>query len=138
MKPYKIREDKVGTHGYECQKCNKSFQDKDIIFELDMYEEYNRFCSTECIMKWLESYIEKRQVEVYLMTKEQRTYKEVSDIIKGMKPNTRVSITDNLHVEYYEIEDMKRHYLVFGNFGLSLATFTIQADVVNYIIKKLK
>lgn len=77
MKTYKIREDKVGTRDYECEECSKNFQDKDIIFELDIYDEYQRFCSTECIIKWLETSIEKRQVEVYSMTKEQRTNKEV-------------------------------------------------------------
>lgn len=55
-----------------------------------------------------------------------------------MKSGTKVSIADNLHVEYYELEGMKRHYLVYENYGLRSKSFMDQAGTVNYIIGKLK
>ena len=135
LKKIRIREDNYiddGYEGYECQECYTKFKDKDIILEIDLYESNWRFCSEECLIKWIMEDVEKKQIEVYPMPDLVKRERELKDKIGNMKPNTSIMV-DGLKVEYYKSEGLNEHYLVSG---ILVKMFQYKHDVVNYILKQ--
>lgn len=136
FKKIRIREDNymdAKYEGYDCQECGNKFKDKDIVLEIDLYESTWRFCSEKCLMKWIMSDVEKKQIEVYPMPDPVKQKKELTDRIEGMKPNTSITI-DTFKVEYHKTKGLNEHYLVIGIF---VRMFQYKHEVVNYILKQM-
>lgn len=136
FKKIRIREDNYMDNkydGYDCQECDTKFKDKDIILEIDLYESYWRFCSEECLAKWIISDAEKKQIEVYPMPDKVKQQRELKEIIGSMKPNTAINIGE-LKVEYHKTEGLTEHYTVCG---ILVKTFLYKHEVVNYILKQM-
>lgn len=137
MKVLKVREDdlKDNVYKYSCKHCKKSFNDKDVIFELDLYDDIFKFCSNECILKWFEKDITQKVVEVYPVPDEVKLYREVRDRVNQMKANTKIVFNQHLTVEYFKIDGMSEHYIVREMYNHRI--FTLRAEVTSYIFDRL-
>lgn len=140
MKKIRIREDNYINNNYEyaemykCEECDHKFKDRDIVLEIELYETYWRFCSEECLIKWILSVVEKKQIEVYPVPDRIKQRRVLLEKIENLKPNTTITIGE-LKVEYHKTDGLQEHYIVKN---IMTKMFLYKHEVIDYILEQMQ
>jgi len=136
MEYLKIREDKVNNlRIYACENCNNIPKENSVIIETVINYERLIFCSEECIVNYLKTLEDTNDV---LVRKQIKTYKKTSthnlaEEIFKMEPNTRKILENGWSIDYFNINNLKEHYIL--NMSTHSKLFMSVMELAQYITK---
>ena len=136
MEHLKIREDRVNNlRIYACENCNNIPKENSVIIEPEINYEHLIFCSEECILNYLKTLEDTNDV---LVRKQIKTYKktpinDLAEEIFKMNPNTRKILENGWSIDYFNINNLKEHYIL--NMSTHSKLFTSAIELAQYITK---
>lgn len=136
MEHLKIREDKVKRlNCYACENCGAIPKPDSVIIETVINYERLTFCSEECILNYLKTLEDTNDV---LVRKQIKTYKktpthDLAEEIFKMEPNTRKILENGWSIDYFNINNLKEHYIL--NMSTYSKLFTSVMELAQYITK---